>query len=273
VEKKRQHIIPNCYLKSWCDPHAPIGQTYIWRISKDGQTKRKKSPEKSFRESDRYTVKLAEGGRGLAVEDALGSIESRFVKVLTTVRQLAPLSPEDRAVLCLFAAAMHSRSCSNGDHWKGQYENWYRHVLDAENAYRTRHTRSDELSELIVNAHGQTATWGIQIETPRLMKMNLTIIHCDDVFGFITSDDPCVWFNEDVLKSPKRLRIPALGQLNIEVTLPLTPHRLLFISHHDFPEYWHVGEDVVDQLNLRTRALCTKEFISLTGEVRQSWLD
>ncbi len=43
AEKKKQHIIPKCYLKSWCDPVTPAGQQpYIWRISRDGSTKRKK---------------------------------------------------------------------------------------------------------------------------------------------------------------------------------------------------------------------------------------
>jgi hypothetical protein len=69
VKHKRQHVIPNCYLKSWCDPRTPPGQTpYIWRVSKDGKTKTKRSPEKSFTASDRYTIKMPNGDRDLTLE-------------------------------------------------------------------------------------------------------------------------------------------------------------------------------------------------------------
>lgn len=34
MKNKKQHVIPNCYLKSWCDPRTPAGQSpYIWRVS------------------------------------------------------------------------------------------------------------------------------------------------------------------------------------------------------------------------------------------------
>src|SRR5712692_1636711 len=37
AKNKKQHVIPNCYLKAWCDPAMPAGQTpYIWRISREG---------------------------------------------------------------------------------------------------------------------------------------------------------------------------------------------------------------------------------------------
>jgi len=41
MKHKKQHIIPNCYLKSWCDPRTPAGQSpYNWRISRDGTKKK-----------------------------------------------------------------------------------------------------------------------------------------------------------------------------------------------------------------------------------------
>src|SRR5882762_10371422 len=72
---KKQHVIPNCYLKAWCDPLTPTGQIpYIWRISKDGSQSRKRAPEKSFTANDRYTITLPNGERNLVVEHTLAEI-------------------------------------------------------------------------------------------------------------------------------------------------------------------------------------------------------
>lgn|GEM_PF-4642180 len=39
---KKQHYIPESYLKSWRDPNCPKGYApYVWIISKDGETKKK----------------------------------------------------------------------------------------------------------------------------------------------------------------------------------------------------------------------------------------
>jgi|SRR5208283_3337295 len=82
MEKKKQHTIPKCYLKAWCDPRTPPGQQpYIWRIRRDGTEKKKKSPEKSFTATDRYTINLPSGERNLVIEDTLSGIENAFVNI------------------------------------------------------------------------------------------------------------------------------------------------------------------------------------------------
>jgi len=119
MQKKKQHIIPNCYLKAWCDPVTPPGHSpSIWRISKDGFTKKRKSPEKSFTSTDRYTITLPNCERSLALEDTLSVLEGQFTAVLKRVRRREPLTAVDRARLCLFAAAMHSRTMAQGEHWR-----------------------------------------------------------------------------------------------------------------------------------------------------------
>jgi hypothetical protein len=78
----KQHLIPNCYLRAWCDPNTPEEQTpYIWRIARDGSSKRNKAPEKSFTATDRYTIKLPTGDNDLTVENTLAGLENAFVSV------------------------------------------------------------------------------------------------------------------------------------------------------------------------------------------------
>lgn len=119
MKNKKQHVIPNCYLKSWCDPGTPAGQNpYIWRISRDGTEKKKKSPEKSFTASDRYTLKMPNGDRHMVIETTLSRIENDFMQVLAHIRRRENLTPLDRARLCIFTAAMHTRTIAMGDLWR-----------------------------------------------------------------------------------------------------------------------------------------------------------
>jgi hypothetical protein len=274
AKQKRQHVIPNCYLKAWCDPRTPTGQSpYIWRISSDGSKKKKKSPEKSFTANDRYTIKMPDGGRNLAVENTLGGIENDFVRALTRIRRRENLNAVDRARLCLFTAAMHTRSVAMGEHWRKQQENLHKIVADLEERRNVPPKASLGTAKMVEHAHLHLIGMGIETEAPLLFQMQMSIIVTDDEVGFITSDTPCVWFNPELYKVPPLRRSPGLGQAAIEVTLPLTPHHLLVISHRQMPLYFPMSQQAVDEFNRRTRFYCAEEFVSWKGETRPFWFD
>src|SRR5262249_33884013 len=82
MEKKNQHVIPECYLKSWCDLSTPKNYTpYVWVHTRDGSSTRKRAPQKLFTETDFYTVKLDDGSRSLVIEDSFSVIEDRFARL------------------------------------------------------------------------------------------------------------------------------------------------------------------------------------------------
>src|SRR5712692_5537935 len=83
----------------------------------DGVTK-KKAPEKSFTATDRYTVTLPNGQRNLVVENTLAGLENAFVSVRKRIQRREKLTTRDRGTLCLFTAAMQSRTIRAGDHWQ-----------------------------------------------------------------------------------------------------------------------------------------------------------
>lgn len=115
----KQHTIPKCYLKAWCDPKTPAGHSpYVWHISKDGPAIKNRSPEKSFTATDRYTITLPNGQRELVLEETLSRLEGDFVGVLSRVRRYEKLTDHDRARLCTFAAAMCARTYAAGEHWR-----------------------------------------------------------------------------------------------------------------------------------------------------------
>ena len=118
AKQKKQHIIPNCYLTAWCDPNIPSGQSaFIWRVPKDGGESFRRSPEKSFTSTDRYTIQLPNGECDLTLEDTLADLESKFVRIRDRIKRRDKLTDTDRANLCLFTAAMHGRTYDAGEHW------------------------------------------------------------------------------------------------------------------------------------------------------------
>jgi hypothetical protein len=274
VKNKKQHIIPNCYLKSWCDPRTPAGQSpYIWRISRDGTTKKNKSPEKSFRANNRYTITMPNGDRQLVIETTLARIENDFMQVLTRIRRRENLTLRDRAHLCIFTAAMHTRTIAMGDHWKATQQELHNVVTNLEKQHNAAPTTSLQTAKMVEYAAQHLITMGIDVEAPLLFEMPMTIMVTADELGFITSDAPCVWFNPQLYKVPPFYRSPGLAQRDIEVTLPLTPNHLLLISHSKYPLYIDVEQKALDEGNRLRRFHCEKEFVSWKGETRPYWFE
>jgi hypothetical protein len=274
VKHKKQHTIPNCYLKAWCDPRTPTGQSaYIWRISKDGSTKRNKAPEKSFTESDIYTIAMPNGERNLTLETTLGRLESDFTQVLTRIRRRENLTVLDRARLCFFTAAMHTRTVAMGEHWKQQQQEHHDKVVALEKEHNAPPVTSLETANMVKYAHQQLIAVGVPVLAPMLFRMRLSILVTNDDVGFITSDTPCVWFNPNWYKMPPLYRSPGLAQSDIEITLPLTPQHVLLISHVPNSLYSDVKQIKVDECNRRTRFHCEKEFVSWKGETRAYLFD
>lgn len=274
MKNKKQHVIPNCYLKSWCDPRTPTGQSpYIWRVSKDGNVKKNKSPEKSFTATDKYTIKMPNGDRDLTLETTLGRLENDFTQVLTRIRRRDNLTVLDRARLCFFTAAMHTRTVAMGEHWKQMQQEMHDKVVALEKEHNAPPVTSLETANMVEYAHQQLIAMGVQVQAPMLFRMAMTVFVTGDDLGFVTSDTPCVWFNPNWYKLPPLYRSPGLAQNGIEVTLPLTPHHLLLISHQPRALYVDVNSAIVDELNRRTRFHCEEEFVSWKGETRPYWLD
>lgn len=272
MKNKKQHVIPACYLKAWCDPTTPAGQTpYIWRISKDGSTKKKKSPDKSFTETDRYTIRLPNGDRDLTVEHTLAGLENQFVQVLKRIRRREKLSVWDKARLCMFTAAMHSRTKAMGAHWKEFWEKVHGQVVAGERKHNAKPITSLETAEIVERANQDLVMVALQEQTPLYFAMGMSILVTNDDDGFITSDAPCTWVNPKAHTFPPGLRYPALGQPEIEVSLPLTPQHLLLISHVRYPLYTDVPQSSVDNANGIRLDFCTEEFVSWKGSIRPDW--
>ena len=120
---KKQHFIPACYLRAWCDPETPPAkEPYIWVFSKEGQEVKPKAPKNVFHENDFYTIERIDGTRDLVLEHGLCGLEGLFTRVRR--EKLHPalgLSVEDKLILCAFTAAMHARTRVQREHMRTQW--------------------------------------------------------------------------------------------------------------------------------------------------------
>lgn len=269
-----QHTIPNCYLKAWCDP-SPLPEKhtpFIWLISKDGKEKRKRSPHKAFTESDRYTIRRDDGGKILTVERGLGTTEDSFVRLRPKIEAREALTSQNKLDLCEFATAMFARSKRQGDHFAEFFRTLHRQVESLEQQRGAKPGLSMETRLHAENAAASTVAM-FMLSWPLLFtRMNVTVLCTNGDEGFITSDRPFVMVNPEAYKLPPALRVPAPGRdPQIEITLPLTPHRALLISHIYRPGYEEATQQMVDELNARIRFGCDEYFVSQKGIVKDSW--
>lgn len=261
MNHKRQHYVPSSYLKAWHDPACPPKQTpYVWIFRKDEREGRRKSPEKIFRETDMYTVRTEDGGRDLTLEENLSRVERQFSKLRRgKLSRRSPLSTEELMHLCIFAASMLVRTKGHAAHTSGQ---WNRVLEMVEKVQEAQEKASPEqrarMAEALSTPGGEEKDL-ISLEevhrmvdtpiqevlsptvlevSPMLFDMPSVIVEAPDGSDFITSDDPCVWFDPANYTTPKPLGAGGLASPTLEITLPLSPKYMLYFSRkHAIPQY------------------------------------
>jgi Protein of unknown function (DUF4238) len=289
MEKKNQHVIPECYLKAWCDPNTPMGQTsYVWVHSRDGLMAKKRAPRKLFTETDFYTVKLGDGSRSLVIENSFSVIEDRFARLRNSkLKEFAKLSDEERALLCVFTAMMSTRTKSQRANWTDFYSRLHDQVESMERFHNAEPSTSLETAHLKEYGHHMFMGHSIDFITEWLFRMNMVIFTAVQHERFITSDHPCVWFNPEAHKFPPLLRSPGLAQDRIEITLPLSPTHFVVFSWTRWNEKMSLSQDQIDkvgdcvpivgpivsEMNRRTRGYCDEFFVTHSQEIDPKWLD
>jgi hypothetical protein len=290
---KNQHFIPRCYLKAWCDPHTPTEQTpYVWQFSKDGAQVRKKSPNNIFSETDMYTVRSTDGSRDLTLEKGLQELETRFSIVRDRATKREPSTPEDHFVLCAFTAAMHARTKVRREHhskiWNQVLEQRERLAAKVNNLTPEQRRRirpepkaahgsiripSEKVDEWATRPLQSWLSAEVGTLAPILSTIDLVLFETDDATGFITSDNPCVWFDPEACKRTPFYQTPALMYDTIEITLPLSPRQMLLFNRKGRTGRARLGESSVDELNRRTRFFAHEYFIVNSDTKKGIWFD
>jgi len=77
----------------------------------------------------------------------------------------------------------------------------------------------------------------IETQARLLRRLSMAILICPDRSAFITSDNPCAWFDAEAYKRPPMFRGPALMYPSIEISLPVSPHHLILLNRRDLDGY------------------------------------
>jgi hypothetical protein len=295
---KKQHYIPRCYLKPWCDPSTPQHKTpYVWVFSKDGSEARKKAPENIFYETEMYTIEGTAGSRNLVLENGLTQLEQGFATIRThRLNSHQPLDAMQHLTVCAFIAAMEGRTKANREFVRQQWDRPLKvmeHLMEWAKTATPEQKRSSALlssrsssrysfSYADVKALVETPLQKMLIpfitaSTPLLCKLDFAILYTMDTIGFITSDDPCVWFDSKAYKRPPLYRSPALMYETIEITLPISPRQCFFLNRKGLKGYVFIDSFVdsllVDEINRRTRFSANEFFVVKKNQKRESWFD
>lgn len=297
MKNKHQHYVPISYLKAWCDPDTPKGNTpYVWRFSLDGVECRKKAPDKIFFETDLYTIRTRNGERDLTIERNLSRLESKLSKIRKTkLDRKIPLSAEETLVVCMFTIAMFVRSKKNGDYWRGMWqevsamaERMQQVVEQASPEEKARmasvfyhipesakgNTLSmDEVAELAENPLPSNLS-AVPHLSPILYRIPHVILQSPKGSSFVTSDAPCVWFDPVEYANPSPFGAGGLISPTIEITLPISPSQMLFFGKQLSLSgaYLHLQDiNMVDRLNRRTISWADDYFVFNNGLARPEW--
>ncbi len=291
---KKQHTIPESYLKAWCDPNTPEGhEPFVWMFSKDGQQVKKRAPGNIFRESDFYTIKRIDGTRDLVLEHGLQELESEFARVKReVVFPMLDLSAADKIILCAFTAGMHSRTKAQQEHARKQWtpalemmKSMQEQIssLPPEQARRLASQLSppgagtqpgitvEEVEKIVESPMQSLLGIDVAVEAPLLLPLDIAIFCTSSVHGFITSDHPCVWFDPEAYKRAPYYRVPALMYESIEITLPISPSHALVLNRRALTGYKQATTRIVDELNRRTRYHAYEYFVASRKEQNPYW--
>lgn len=293
MKYKKQHWVPESYLKAWCDPDAPEKyEPYVWMIPKDGSASKNKAPQNIFCESEMYTIHGSEGERDLTLEHGLSGLEDFFARLRR--KQLASridLEPDEIFHLLLFVAAMRCRTAAQRNHLQSQWGEALKMMdslaeqMTKEGAERfiatqpssgSEESLSHEQVRSLAEKPMQNALFPMIIaETELLAQMHLAIIGTNSSSTFIASDSPCVWVNPEIHKLPPFYRHVGLGQTKTEVTLPVSPEQIILISWDEQEDgYLELNNDqAVEEYNRRTGCLCDKYCISNSNIRKDFWFD
>lgn len=290
----KQHYIPQCYLKAWCDPVTPSGQEpYIWMFSKDGKTKKKKAPKKIFYETDMYTVQMPDGTKDYRLENGLHDLEDIFIQIRDKkIKNTAELTTTEHVLLITFISAMHNRTKVQRDHHKSQWGQVKELMDKMKEFYETatpeerraasgirppNGNKSDltyeDVQKLADEPMQQMLYPQIQAGVPLLSQLNLAVFNTNTLPGFITSDRPCVWFDPMAYKRPPLQRAPALISPSIEITLPISPNQLIVLNRSGVEGYLDADVNTVDEFNKRVRFHADEYFVVNSDIIKDIWFD
>ncbi len=285
AEHTKQHIIPASYLKEWCDPNVPENHTpYIWIFDSKDHTSKKKAPAKSFYENNFYTIIRSENDRDLTIEKEFSKVESAFANIRKNkLLTKSILTYEELFQVFMFMATIHARTPKRINFMTSQLEplmdkmeemvKFEKNASEEEkkaiiNIATTTHNESsisyEDLKVVVNNPIENIMISAINAEAKALLELDFAVLYTEKDDTFITSDNPCVWYDSKAHLRPPLHQSPALKYESIEIILPISPTHCILLNRKNLNGYINVdtNPERINYINQLVFENSEKKYIS-----------
>ena len=270
-EPKKQHYVPQCYLKEFIDPNTPQNQEpYVWIFDKKGKNKKRKAPHNILVSTDLYTLELKSGGKDYSIEKTLSALEGEYARVFREkISKQIPLTNEEYVVLCAFVSTMMQRTLRSKANAERFIDEMIQMTAQFESKGEMTNSRLKELLEYKKDTHKLGVFKMLPDIAELLFKMNVAFLVSDDGVPFITSDDPVNLFNPDL--QWQKFYSPGLMQKKIEITMSLSPKILVCFSWSNLRGYAKYDKRRVTDTNRMTVNQAHEYIISNSQKTKLIW--
>lgn len=283
MEYKNQHFVTESYLRAWCDPATPNG-AFVWVVSKKDRKIIRKSPKSLFSDDDFYTYYDSKNNRFLELENKLKEVEDKFIQLRNEkIKQRIQLTENDRLTIALFASSTYART----KRWKEDGQKiWQDYIEMVDNLPQNiaKKIKASQDYRDVINIHkDQPMIFHlfsfINLTAPYLYEMNCAIYETKLEPGFITSDNPCFWFDPALYDPNKPITYFGIGSPTLNVLLPISPNHFLslemkgadgYIDLHTHPEE---EINLINSLNNFTATNCDNFIVVNRKLFEEKWFD
>jgi len=271
-------------------------------VNKESLEIRRRAPKNIMFENNLYTIETEEGGRDLGLEKLLSMIEGEFVRIRDhVIATHTPLNQAHRYILLSFVSAMHSRTPASTERL-GPFWNELLSKMKAMTAWAATAT-PEQLASTAVTTHPiggersypvtveqmqaivdspipSTLVPSIKAEIDAMKILDIAILETATSPGFITSDNPVVWFDPEGYKRKKPFQGPALISPSIEISMAISPRYSLLLNRQGINGYINLSAhgplaeaQVVNGANWRVQIAAKDSLVISRNTIFWRWFD
>jgi len=290
MQKKKQHIVPKCYLENFTNKDG-----FLWALTSNGDEDKviRIKPKNILTENSFYSIKFDSGEKSFFIEDTLSNIEGAFSSIFKNkISKRLPLTPEERAQVSIFIASMKHRTKVDResmrkswsdldkklDEWRKHFEANPKAKCFSERMFPAEEKDSfsqDEVREVLENFdnfHSISLIDNLAYIANIIFQMKWGFIMPEDENDeFITSDHPCVIFRPESIKKYGHRAFgsaPGLVYNDTELTIPLSSKVAIMTGWQIEKEaYVPMPTSFVEQINIRSIAYAQEKIIASKKEM------
>ncbi|MFM9928425.1 DUF4238 domain-containing protein [Variovorax sp. H27-G14] len=282
MSPNNQHFVPRGYLSAWACGSG-VEPKWVWRFDRVLGRVDLKSPRKILREAHIYTVRKPDGTDDFRFERFFQEREDAFYSVRTKLISLQALTHEEWVDLLAFTAAARIRTQMNRNRHR---QHWGNAIELGEKMVQSLSKMTPEARTDIAKMQSPSTGKGVTLEQARRLRdepiqstlllgmkqlierfdhMQAAVLFAAGSTRFITSDNPCVFYDPYARPFPPFRAIPDFRSATFELTMPLTPTACLRLGP-DAEGFIELMDDDVAAINNRTAGAASRYMVSSNAD-------